>query len=58
MALHKQKKGESFEEWLLVELEQAYIEARRGKRKTADEHIFEVNEIENLLNLSNTREIA
>ncbi len=51
MALHKQKEGESFEEWLLVELMQAYIEARRGKRKTTDEHIFEVNEMENILNL-------
>lgn len=51
MAVHERKENENFSEWLLVELNRAYVEARKGKRKTEDEHIFEVNEIENLLNL-------
>ena len=51
MSVHERKEGESFEEWLLVELNQAYLEARRGKRKTLGESQFEVNEIENLINL-------
>lgn len=39
-----------FKEWLLVELIEAYYEARRnGKRKTKNEHELEVNEIENLI---------
>ena len=40
-----------FSEELLLRLTEAYHEARRGKRKTKDEHEFEVNEIENLINL-------
>ncbi|MBR3204616.1 RNA-directed DNA polymerase [Candidatus Saccharibacteria bacterium] len=54
MALHEIKEGESFSEWLLVELHRAYLETRKGKRHTEDEHVFEVNEIENLLNLRDT----
>ena len=39
-----------FKEWLLNELIIAYHEARRnGKRKTKNEHEFEMNEIENLV---------
>ena len=41
-----------FENRLLFELYVAYLEARRGgKRSTFDEHKFEVNEFENLLSL-------
>ena len=41
-----------FENRLLYELYVAYLEARRGgKRGTFDEHKFEVNEFENLVNL-------
>lgn len=40
-----------FEEWLLEQLWVAYIDARKGKRKTLDEHKFELNEFENLINL-------
>ncbi|MBQ2637534.1 RNA-directed DNA polymerase [Candidatus Saccharibacteria bacterium] len=54
MTVHKQKAGESFSDWLLVELNRAYVEARKGKRATADEQIFEMNEVENLLNLRDT----
>ena len=50
MALHIVEEDETFEQWLLVELNRAYLDARRGKRKTADEQLFELNEIENLLN--------
>lgn len=40
---------------LLFELYVAYLEARRGgKRDTLDEHKFEVNEFENLVNLRDT----
>lgn len=42
---------ENFSEWLYKELYKAYMEARKGKRGTADEHVFEMNEMENLLNL-------
>ena len=51
MATHERKEGESFSEWLLVELNQAYLEARRGRRGDVEVHEFEVNEIENLINL-------
>jgi len=40
-----------FSERLLLDLTEAYHQARRGKRKTTAEHEFEVNEIENLINL-------
>ncbi|MBQ9018265.1 RNA-directed DNA polymerase [Candidatus Saccharibacteria bacterium] len=41
-----------FENKLLLELYVAYLEARRGgKRSTFDEHKFEANEFENLVNL-------
>lgn len=41
-----------YENQLLFELYVAYLEARRGgKRSTFDEHKFEVNEYENLINL-------
>ncbi len=51
MALHKMEPGEEFADWLLIELNRAYVEARKGKRMTGDEHVFEVNEVENLVNL-------
>lgn len=37
--------------WLLLALTDAYEEARQGKKRTADEHAFEVNEYQNLINL-------
>ena len=40
-----------FEDFLLYRLWIAYLEARKGKRKTFDEHIFELNDIENIVNL-------
>ena len=40
-----------FRDWLLVELGLAYLAARKGKRTTGDEHIFEMNAQENLINL-------
>lgn len=39
------------EEWLMKELTRAYMVARKGKRKTKDEHKFELNEMENLVRL-------
>ena len=38
-------------EWLLKELYFCYLEARKNKRHTRDEHIFELNEMENLIRL-------
>ena len=46
---------ETFEDWLFKELYRAYLAARRGKRKSRDEHEFEMNEMENILIL--TRDI-
>lgn len=40
-----------FRQWLLSELAEAYLEARKAKRRTGDEHIFEMNAMENLVNL-------
>lgn len=40
-----------FERFLLDELWEAYLGARKGKRKTVDEHQFELNAMENILNL-------
>lgn len=40
-----------FEEFLLEELWEAYLSARKGKRHTVDEHRFELNAMENILNL-------
>ena len=45
---------EKFEDWLLLELYYAYTEARKGKRSTIDEHMFEVNAMDNLMNLRDT----
>lgn len=39
----------NFETYLLNQLWRAYIEARKGKRKTVDEHQFELNDMENIL---------
>lgn len=39
----------NFEEFLLEELWVAYTEARKGKRKTVDEHRFELNDLENII---------
>lgn len=36
-------------EWLLAELYKAYLEARKHKRATRDEHVFEINMMENLM---------
>ena len=38
-------------DFLLQELWNAYINARKGKRHTVDEHIFELNDMENIMNL-------
>lgn len=38
-------------DWLMNELLRAYLTARKGKRKTLDEHKFEVNDLENLVQL-------
>ncbi len=43
--------AQSFENFLLRELWRAYEVARKGKRKTVDEHRFELNEMENILQL-------
>lgn len=45
------KPGENIEDWLLEELTKAYFEARKGKRSTNDEQLFEINSFENLINL-------
>lgn len=45
----------NFSDYLYQELFEAYHKARvGGKRKTNDEHRFEINDIENLLNLRDT----
>lgn len=38
-------------EWLLKELYFCYLEARKNKRHTRDEHLFELNDFENLTRL-------
>lgn len=38
-------------DWLIKELYYSYREARKGKRKTEDEHRFELNEYENIVAL-------
>lgn len=43
----------NFEQFLLEELWKAYLEARKGKRKTMDEHKFELNDFQNILQLRN-----
>lgn len=43
-----------FADFLLQELWRAYDGARKGKRKTLDEHRFELNAIENILLLRNS----
>lgn len=45
---------EIFAAWLRNALWTAYLEARKGKRSTSDEHVFELNATENVLNLRNT----
>lgn len=42
-----------FKVWLLCELFKAYLEARKGKRGTDDEHVFELNWFRNLIYLRN-----
>lgn len=42
---------EEIESWLMAELTRAFYEARRAKRSTNDEQIFEVRATENLLRL-------
>ena len=49
--IRPQEKNETFEEFLYRELFMAYLEARKGKRGTTDEHIFELNSFENIYNL-------
>ena len=40
-----------FAKYLLTELWTAYDAARKGKRHTIDEHRFELNDIEDIINL-------
>ncbi len=42
------KQYPNFDDFLISELWQAYIDARKGKRKTVDEHRFELNDLENI----------
>ena len=51
MSVHQLRPNESFADWLLEELNRAYLEARKAKRSTFDEHLFEVNALENIVNL-------
>lgn len=51
MAVHERKEWERFDKWLFAELFLAYEQARKGKRKKYDEHIFEMNVFENLARL-------
>ena len=44
-------KKDEFSDWLLHQLYLAYLDARKGKRRTRDEYIFEVNWLENLIRL-------
>lgn len=46
--------SEKFKNWLLRELVVAYVQARKGKRRTEDECKFELNELENLIDLRDT----
>ncbi len=41
----------NFNEWLLHKLEEAFFEARKGKRRTKDEYRFEAYWLDNLINL-------
>ena len=43
--------AKTFEDFLLQELWRAYEVARKGKRKTVDEHRFELNEMANVMQL-------
>ncbi len=43
--------GEKFEDWLLRMLWIAYLDARKCKRNTKDQYMFEVNAAENLVRL-------
>lgn len=43
--------SDRFSNFLLDELWQAYLTARKGKRTTVDEHRFELNAIENVIDL-------
>ncbi|MBR1802012.1 RNA-directed DNA polymerase [Candidatus Saccharibacteria bacterium] len=43
--------GKDLGEWLLHELYIAYLEARKNKRGTSDEHTFELNAMQNLVML-------
>lgn len=49
--LREKQVGENFADWLLYALNDAYIQARKGKRFNYDEHSFELNAFENLVNL-------
>ncbi|MBQ3309240.1 hypothetical protein IJG78_01025 [Candidatus Saccharibacteria bacterium] len=48
---YKRRNGQEFSEWLFHMLFLAYLDARKGKRKTEDEKKFEENAVENLLRL-------
>lgn len=45
------KVNKPFPTWLLEQLYVAYLDARKGKRTTLDEHRFEVSSFDNLINL-------
>ena len=46
---YERRENESFREWLLRNLWMAYLDARKHKRGTEDEFLFEVNLFENLV---------
>ena len=50
--LRKIEPGQTIRDWLFLCLFDAYIEARKGKRKKPDEHQFELNYVEHLMNLT------
>lgn len=50
--LRKLEPGQSLSDWLFLCLHDAYLEARKGKRKKTDEHKFELHAVEHLMNLT------
>lgn len=49
--LRRIEPGQTISDWLFLCLHDAYLEARKGKRKKSDEHQFELHYVEHLMNL-------